>query len=77
MVQALLDFSSCNNTLVGYTNKDGAYIVKSYGNLVAYYDGEEVSYDEDPSYESDLGRINNVRKGFAMLAKRTARLTNA
>ena len=75
MVRALLDFSSCNNSLVGYTDKDGAYLVKSYGNIVAYYAEGEVFYDDEPSYDSDLVRISYIKRGFDLLSRQTQKVS--
>ena len=68
MIQARLDFSSCRNTLVGFTDKDGAYIVKSYREPMAYLDTDGTLYIED---DSDT-RLPYVREGFRRLRMREA-----
>ena len=71
MIQARLDFSSCRNTFVGYTNADGAYVVKSYKEVVAYLDTDGVVYyADDVAYASEVERMRQVKQGFKMLAKR-------
>ena len=68
MIQARLDFSSCRNTLVGFTDKDGAYIVKSYREPMAYLDTDGTLYIED---DTDT-RLPYVREGFRRLRTREA-----
>jgi hypothetical protein len=71
MIQARLGFSSCNNTLVGFTDKDGDYIVKSYGQVLAVFSTEgEAFYSDEYEYASEETRLDYARKGFERLAKR-------
>ena len=77
MIHARLDFSSCRNTLVGYSDGD-AYVVKSYKEVLAYLDTDGiVYYAEDLEYASDEERLRQVKEGFALLAKREARASVA
>jgi hypothetical protein len=74
MVRVLIDFSACGNTLVGYTDKDGGYTVKSYGNIIAYYYEGEAFYGE-ATYDSDHGRLTYIKQGFDLLARKTQKVS--
>ena len=78
MIGARLDFSSCRNTLVGYTDNDGAYLVKSYREILAYLDTDGVVYyADDLVYATEEERLRQVKEGFTLLAKREARASVA
>ena len=79
MILMMLDFSSCGNTLVGYTDSDGDYVIKSYGEILGWRSGEtgETSYAVDCEYESDQTRLKYIRQGFDRLDLRLARQVTA
>ena len=76
MITARLDFSSCRNTLVGFTDSNGDYIVKSYKNLIGALTSEGMLWVEDEPKGFDEGRCVIVKRGFESLVRREARVSS-
>lgn len=76
MITARLDFSSCRNTLVGYTDNNGDYIVKSYKKLIGALTSEGMLWVEDEPEAYDEGRCSAIQRGFESLLRREARVAS-
>ena len=80
MVRARLDFSASSNGLVGYTDSQGDYIVKSYGLVIACWleEGDRLwvmdKDDEDIKYESTANHISYVKQGIDIVRKTLAKV---
>lgn len=74
LIRRKLDFSAGANTLRGFTNSSGDYIVKSYAEVIGRWNADGSVWITDEKFSQTTSRHTNiVRRG---LAEAQAQLSN-